>query len=443
VKVLRLGVWAAALALITGCASSPRASEDEREHSVGASIINGYLDTATKGVVALALQGHGQVQVFCSGSLLAPNLVLTARHCIAQIGDGSSEQVECGTSQFSGEYDPSAIFVSTDAQPQTSMGQLYSVDQILEAPGSQTVCGFDVALLILSGAGIPSSEATPIVPELGAKTEINALFSAVGYGLQRADDTQGTTAGSRMRFDDAKVYCVGSSCPPNAANSADEWVGNSPVCSGDSGGPALAESGRVFGVTSRGPADCSYALYSNVADWADFIRSTAKVAAAVGGYPQPSWVDTSTGVPPMDAGTSSSEPDAGVTEPDSGVPAADAGTTSSRPPPVSVSAPTVSPLGQECSGSCPGSYQCFSPNGAPPGICVPPCTPGGAACPADYACAESLKVCVPSKDVSSKDSVSASCAVSTVRAPNRAPSWAAWFAVLGATWVARQRRRAK
>ncbi len=30
---------------------------------------------------------------------------------------------------------------------------------------------------------------------------------------------------------------------------------------------------RVFGVTSRGDDQCTYALYSNVADWADFVRS--------------------------------------------------------------------------------------------------------------------------------------------------------------------------
>jgi hypothetical protein len=441
VKVVRLGGWASALALLAGCASgaNPSASDDEHAHSVRTSIINGYLDTATKGVVALALQGRGQVEVFCSGSLLAPNLVLTARHCIAQIGDGSSEQVDCSSAEFTGEYDPSAVFVSTDAQPQTSMGQLYSVDQILEAPGSQSVCGFDVALLILSGSGIPSTEATPIVPELGAKTEVDALFSAVGYGLQRADDTKGTTAGSRMRFDDAQVYCVGSSCPANASNSADEWVGNSPVCSGDSGGPALSESGRVFGVTSRGPSDCSYALYSNVASWADFIRSAAQLAAAAGGYQPPDWAGTATAVP--DAGTSTSEPDAGVTEPASGTARADAGTTSALPPPVSVMTPTVSPLGQQCSGSCPGSYQCFSQSGMPPGICVPACTPGGAACPADYTCADALKACVPAKDIVSKDSVSASCAVSSRRAANRSPSWTALFVALSSAWAARRRRR--
>jgi V8-like Glu-specific endopeptidase len=441
VKPLRLAMWAGMLASAAGCASaeSPEASSgvDEHTHSVTAPIIGGTLDTTTHGVVALAVENHGQVQVFCSGSLLAQNLVLTARHCISQIGDGSSEQVDCATSQFTTAYSASFIAVSTNAQPEQGTPTFYPVKQILQAPGSTTVCGFDVALLVLSGSGIPSTVATPIVPVLDAPTLAKTVFSAVGYGIQDPTDTQGTTAGSRMRFDSASVYCVGQSCPAAAQNKADEWVGNSPVCSGDSGGPALDSTGRVFGVTSRGDSQCSYALYSNVANWAGFIRSTALSAAASGGYAAPAWATA----------TSS---DAGVTELDSGVNESDAGSGAAgasgtgpdaggMAPPTQGATPTVNPLGQQCSGDCPGIYQCFSETKSPPCICVPPCDQVGETCPADYSCSSSLKYCVPTKDVHSEES--SSCALCTTRESSGNAGWAVLIA-LGSAWFARRRRGA-
>jgi MYXO-CTERM domain-containing protein len=421
---------------LAGCASAetPDAGGGEHERFVQSPIIGGYLDTATHGVVALAFQGRGQVEVFCSGSLLARNLVLTARHCIAQIGDGSSEQVDCATSVFTDEYNPHAIFVSTDAQPQTSMGQLYPVQQILEARGSQNVCGYDVALLILSGAGIPSTAATPIVPVLDTPTVVKSIFSAVGFGLQDPKDTQGTTAGSRMRYDSAQVACVGQACDLSAQNKPDEWVGNSPVCSGDSGGPALDSTGRVFGVTSRGDSECSYALYSNVANWADFIRSTAKTAAATGGYTPPDWATVTLSDPLADAGVK--EPDAGPSTADAGVTITDAG-----PPPVKGITPTVDPLGQVCNGNCPGTYQCFSSVGTPPGVCVPLCADSAPICPTDYTCSARLKVCVPNSAVEGKASVSASCAV---RSAGESPDGSGWasLVVFGCAWLVRRRRNA-
>ena len=167
---------------MTACASSggPSPNGDD-SRAVNQRIIGGYLDTTTKGVVALAFRAHNQVAVFCSGSLLAPNLVLTARHCIARIGDGSSEVVRCGASQFTAKYDPRQVFVSTESQPQVG-SQLFSVKEIREAPGSDEVCGYDIALLILSGSGIPATVATPIDPVLDDPTVPKNTFAAVGYG---------------------------------------------------------------------------------------------------------------------------------------------------------------------------------------------------------------------------------------------------------------------
>lgn len=227
--------------------------------------------------------------MFCTGSLLAPNLVLTAQHCTAEIGDGSSEDAHCATDQFGAPFPLTSMVVSTNAQPQMSRGALYPVERVVGAPGTRSVCGFDVALLILRGAGVPSSEATPLVPRLDVDTRALTAFSAVGFGLQDPHDEAGATVGNRMRSDNGEVECIGANCPVQEQVQADEWYGKSPICPGDSGGPALDSLGRVFGVTSHGDLDCTHSVYSNVADWADFLRTAAREAATEGGYVAPAW----------------------------------------------------------------------------------------------------------------------------------------------------------
>ncbi|MEP7049192.1 MAG: trypsin-like serine protease [Pseudomonadota bacterium] len=478
-KAFRSGCWAPFLITLASCSSSggfATGVPDGQTGVVASPIIGGKLDSQTHGVVALAEAiSQTNVAVFCSGSLLAPNLVLTARHCIAEIGDGTSESVDCATTKFGTVRDPRSLYVSTEATPQTTKGTLYAVSQILQAPGGTNVCGFDMALLILS-KNVPSTAATPIDPALDTETTVNESFSAVGFGLQDPNDVRGTTAGTRMRFDGAQVYCVGNSCPSGADTTANEFVGASPVCSGDSGGPALNAKGQVFGVTSRGDQACTYALYSNVASWPDFIRSTAKTAATMGGYTAPGWATGmgsgtpvgSGGAAGTSAGGSSAAGNGGSSAGSAGAPSGgmggSAGTVvggsggaggstggaggstaagASAMSPTSVT-PAVDPLGQACSSKndCQGTYQCYSASSTPPGTCVPACTTESSPCPANYSCNTTLKVCTPPKSVVHQAKASANCSVSS-RSHNQSGT-GAWVAALALScaWFGRRRRSA-
>lgn len=148
------------------------------------------------------------------------------------------------------------------------------------------------------------------------------------------------TFGQRLRVDDLNVLCVGTACG-NLGGTRTEWGALTPMCGGDSGGPALDDSGRVMGVASRGNAVCDSALYGTVSSWKSLIVDTAIDAATSGGYSPPSW----TGGTPMDAGPpmDSGTQDSGTREPDSGLP---------EPPEAGTDPGPI--IGERCDDVCGG-----------------------------------------------------------------------------------------
>jgi hypothetical protein len=214
-----------------------------------------------------------------------------------------------------------------------------------------------------------------------------------------------------------------------------EWGAYTPVCSGDSGGPALDDAGRVMGVASRGDANCQAALYGNVASWKDLIVSTAIDAATAGGYPPPSWTGTTSmdgGPPdagvPEDSGTD--PPDSGMPEPDSGMPEPDSGVID--PPDAGGGV-----VGEPCQGSCSGGLVCYEPNEEnDDGICVPECTgTNDRSCPGGYVCNGRLAICVPKvpdtindpKDSSNDPQDSGGCGCHTAARPDGRAAWVLAF----------------
>jgi hypothetical protein len=301
----------AVVALTAACGNRETTSGHEREAtaSQSAAIQGGKL--ATTQTFAISMMGRG----FCSGTLIAPNLVLTARHCVetepSSSGDGCENEPLVSASELS---------VSTASQV-TGPGQ-WTAKRVLPGP-PQGKCSPDIALVQLA-QNIPASEAKPARPAVDAaylaRPHFSAKVTAIGFGV----DEHGEPGTRRIR-ENIDVLCVPGdahfTCSGDLAAYVQDYelVAAEGACQGDSGGGLYDQESIdkaapiVVGVVSRGPVDqqtglCGPGAYGRVDKFRDFIVAAAKVAAAEGGYPVPDWT---TDLPGKDAGGPEPEVDAG------------------------------------------------------------------------------------------------------------------------------------
>ncbi|MBX3185950.1 MAG: trypsin-like serine protease [Labilithrix sp.] len=322
-----LGGPAIAWILAVGCAQAPKPSEggDEPLASGRSAIQNADLDPDTGHKWAVGVCGGGvnnpNCQGICSGTLIAPNLVVTARHCVSQ----SAKIIECDTNPMFGPIKHNGNFWITTHHfmlGQTTIG--WHKVQKITVPNDDHVCGFDIALLTLVDLVDPA-EAVPVVP--GVQYDMGddryaSRFTAIGYGNT---SPAGGTAGTRRLKKNIPVVCIPENgfrpCPKSVH--VNEFIASDGTCEGDSGSGAFeqrsfeksnAQFSVSFGVLSRGGENdagtqCKGSLYTRLDKYRDLVVQTVEEASqnwTLYAKPNPDW--TKFIPPPPDAGPPEAAP---------------------------------------------------------------------------------------------------------------------------------------
>lgn len=212
---------------------------------------------ASTGVVAIAttMTDTPSHITLCSGALVAPNLILTARHCVSRAVTATPSCDARGRSHngdhLAEDVDPQAIAIYTGShvRPDIDVPVARAIRTL--HPTGQVLCDSDVAFLVLDRA-IPSS--TIMSMRLHAPVETGDIVVPVGFGGGPSN-----IVGRKVARQQSTVLATGPSA--NAATGAvlgpREFEVDRATCRGDSGGPAIdVISGEIVGVVSRG-GSCS------------------------------------------------------------------------------------------------------------------------------------------------------------------------------------------
>lgn len=197
-------------------------------------------------------------ELICSASLVAPNLALTARHCVSYLGlgvfsctdQGELVSTDSGAGELGLHLEASSIEFYSGATPRTKP---VAYGKEIFSTLSPTICMNDIAFVELD-----RSVVLPVLPlRLKGEAEQGEFVTLVGYGLDDAMSQTGRLdyeTQPRTHNADLVVAEVGpwesgdevSTVPPRSL-----LVEGPAGCLGDSGGPLLArETGAVLGVYS-------------------------------------------------------------------------------------------------------------------------------------------------------------------------------------------------
>lgn len=257
--------------------------------------------TAQDAVVVLATFEGGVRKKLCSATMVAPNLLITARHCVAD--SKASAVCKSDGTAFPGTGIPTdrvpsklVVFVgSNGVVPDTEVeanGDAHG--KKIVAGKAPSTCNADVAFVVLD-----TNVEAPLAPLRLRPPSVGEKVSAVGWGV----DETGTLPAQRATRTGIAIMGLGPAPDPENADygygDSEFMIGES-ACSGDSGGPTLSTSGAVVGVASRAgngkdfdprnyAATCvgatAHAVYTHLGAHTDLVTRAFAEAGS------PMWID--------------------------------------------------------------------------------------------------------------------------------------------------------
>jgi hypothetical protein len=408
------------LSTLVAC-HAPELSLSQRQDPIigGTDSPDGFIPS----VGALVINMPGYYQAFCTATLISDRMVLTAGHCAKGVPWGTPVGFFTGINVYGSNVASKIIpITSMTAHPSFTNG----------TPPGGLADYFDIAVAQLG-------QTTAIAPmklirptEVGKLLKYNAPLLIVGFGLSNPNNEN--SSGIKRH----------GSTTLNEIGTSEIWIGGSPAqaCSGDSGGPTLANAGsttttdyRTIGVASRVAAGCEYGCIETRVDaYLSWIHTQGTIPCGSGLS-----ADCTTTPPPpptpseIGASCSAATECKGnlcIIDPTSKTLVCSQLCTATNICPTGydcrpisgtsngacVKKTTVTPSKKALGEACTDSKECQSALCAAQGeqrFCTAICTPGDSTCGDTMTCspAGSTYVCAPSDEAPNNNNGSGGCAI--------------------------------
>jgi hypothetical protein len=246
----------ASLATLACSSTNDERTADRSEEQLGRSrsaIVGGTSSDAARDFAVMLVFSDPATnrRGICTAALVAPRLVLTARHCVSEtdldVACGADGSARIGGA-IRGNHDARKLTVFTGRdRPDLDSATVKPAGRGLEVldDGAKNLCDHDLALVLLESPieGVPVASL-----RLDGDAEGGEGLTTIGWGVTTTTNEPPT----RQERSGVKVTRIGPD-EKSPVLTPSEFTFDESICLGDSGGPVVsARTGAIIGVVSRG-----------------------------------------------------------------------------------------------------------------------------------------------------------------------------------------------